>query len=448
MIVKIFDSGVSHGESPINYLLGSDRERKKSELISGNPDLILKLINSSKFKKKYTSGVLSFQEPGISNEKILEVIHDFENFIFPSVSRSEYSFLWVSHSDKENERVELHFIIPNLNTLTGKRVQPYYYIRDFYAVNCWRTKINIEYNFSDPDDPIRHKNYKNKQHLHRSSEDIVLGIESMIAFKISEGHIKNRDDVVHILTEQGYFICYKNPDYLVISLFDGVCERKNLTKFKLESAPFKENFNYKESSNDFINFLRIKFAKTRLDRLERCHKYLKSYLDKKSAYFMLRNPSYINRLVPLDKYADVFNTLEVSNPRSNEINFGVSGNENIRDILAEANRVIRRAKSELDQAAEFSRKLAAYNSATREHASRRIESIRDSQSRNQELLKEYGKSLASLHEENSELTEKFAAHSGEIYERFKSINLIRRGDELYEKNLDWRPQEPSATPDI
>ncbi|WP_149022820.1 relaxase/mobilization nuclease domain-containing protein, partial [Salmonella enterica] len=37
---------------------------------------------------------------------------------------NQYSILWVEHQDKG--RLELNFVIPNMELQTGKRLQPYY----------------------------------------------------------------------------------------------------------------------------------------------------------------------------------------------------------------------------------------------------------------------------------------------------------------------------------
>ena len=67
MIFKIFNRGRSRGEGPINYLLGekflSDGIiREGATVLSGDAYLSQELINSSNFAKRYTAGVLSFEE--------------------------------------------------------------------------------------------------------------------------------------------------------------------------------------------------------------------------------------------------------------------------------------------------------------------------------------------------------------------------------------------------
>ena len=72
MLVKIFSRGKGSGNAPINYLLGNDymREgklRAGARIVSGNPVITQAMINSSNFARRYTAGVLSFEE-GVSTE--------------------------------------------------------------------------------------------------------------------------------------------------------------------------------------------------------------------------------------------------------------------------------------------------------------------------------------------------------------------------------------------
>ncbi|MGK3325838.1 hypothetical protein ACSLPB_29600, partial [Escherichia coli] len=41
----------------------------------------------------------------------------------PGLEKNQYSILWVEHQDKG--RLELNFVIPNMELQTGKRLQPY-----------------------------------------------------------------------------------------------------------------------------------------------------------------------------------------------------------------------------------------------------------------------------------------------------------------------------------
>lgn len=71
MLLKIFSRGKGSGDAPINYLLGSDYMasgmnkgalRSGARIISGNPAITQAMIDSSNFARRYTAGVLSFEE--------------------------------------------------------------------------------------------------------------------------------------------------------------------------------------------------------------------------------------------------------------------------------------------------------------------------------------------------------------------------------------------------
>lgn len=148
MIVSFFSRGTGGGSGPVDYLVGKERNRDKAEVLAGDVDETVALIDSSPYTKKYTSGVLSFEEAGITEEQKREVMKSFEECLFPSLDNDQYNVLWVEHADKG--RVELNFVIPNIELTTGKRLQPYYHAADGKRVDAWRTIQNLTHGFSDP----------------------------------------------------------------------------------------------------------------------------------------------------------------------------------------------------------------------------------------------------------------------------------------------------------
>lgn len=92
MITKIFDSGTSNGQAPVNYLLGDTDHTGQirpvqPELVIGNPNTTIDLINSIDRKFKYTSGVLSFRyEEKPTQKQQLEIINDFRKSFMPGLS--------------------------------------------------------------------------------------------------------------------------------------------------------------------------------------------------------------------------------------------------------------------------------------------------------------------------------------------------------------------------
>ncbi len=211
MLVKIFSRGKGSGNAPINYLLGEDymsegKLRAGARIVSGNPVLTQAMIDSSNFARRYTAGVLSFEEApdAISEAEKQAIIQDFEKAMFAGMAHDRYNVLWVEHTDKINPktgkpRLELNFLIPNTELYTGKRLQPYYYAQDAKYFRAWQTLTNNRFKLSDPDD-VSHARlvnpYDSNQSPKKSHKSLKQQIEAYLHFKLMSGKLKKRDDVV------------------------------------------------------------------------------------------------------------------------------------------------------------------------------------------------------------------------------------------------------------
>ena len=89
MIVKFHARGVGRGSGPVDYLLGPQRDREGATLDRGDPGLIEALIDSSPYAKKYTSGVLSFQEADLPREDKDKLMDSFERALLPGLDRDQ-----------------------------------------------------------------------------------------------------------------------------------------------------------------------------------------------------------------------------------------------------------------------------------------------------------------------------------------------------------------------
>ncbi|ECT9455124.1 relaxase/mobilization nuclease domain-containing protein [Salmonella enterica subsp. enterica serovar Nima] len=111
MIVKFHPRGSGGGSGPVDYLLGKERNREGATVLQGKPEEVRELIDASPYAKKYTSGVLSFEESDLAPGQREKLMESFERVLMPGLDKDQYSVLWVEHSDKR--RVELNFLIPN-----------------------------------------------------------------------------------------------------------------------------------------------------------------------------------------------------------------------------------------------------------------------------------------------------------------------------------------------
>uniref|UniRef100_UPI00301DBC63 relaxase/mobilization nuclease domain-containing protein n=1 Tax=Salmonella enterica TaxID=28901 RepID=UPI00301DBC63 len=124
MIVTFHPRGPGGGAGPVDYLLGNDRNRDGASVLQGTPEEVRELIHPSPYAKKYTYGVLTFAEQDVPPDQREKLMASYERVLMPGLDKDQYSVLWVEHQDKG--RLELNFLIPNTELLSGKRLQPYY----------------------------------------------------------------------------------------------------------------------------------------------------------------------------------------------------------------------------------------------------------------------------------------------------------------------------------
>lgn len=221
MIVKFLgNKGGGSAGATIDYLLGKDRDRPGAVLLSGDPELTQRLADNLDFQNRYTVGVLSFEELEIEAHQKEKIMQSFEETLLAGLERDQYDITWIEHTDKG--RLELNFVIPNVELSTGKRLQPYFDQADRPLVENWKQVTNFEHGLTDPYAPEKAQAIKtlNSQNLPQSVKEIKDQIGTAIAEQISNGNIRNRQDVVETLKGAGFEIAretdrsisIKNPD--------------------------------------------------------------------------------------------------------------------------------------------------------------------------------------------------------------------------------------------
>lgn len=202
MLVKIHSRGQGGGSGPVDYLLGKDRERELAFVLRGNPEQTKELIDSLSFKRNYTSGVLSFEEADLPDHKKQELMNELERHLMSGLGANQYECLWIEHRDKG--RLELNFLIPNVELVTGKRLQPYFDRVDRSRNDAFQTYMNGKYQLSDPNDPSKNRIMSYAADLpddkHKMAEHITNGLMHMV----TAGEISNRNDIIKSLNNNGF----------------------------------------------------------------------------------------------------------------------------------------------------------------------------------------------------------------------------------------------------
>ena len=204
MIVDFFRHGSGLSKGCLDYLLGEDREREHAQVLNGDVELTAQLIDSSPFAKKYTSGCLSFYEHDLSDQDKQKIMQNFEECLFPGLDKDQYQILWVQHQDKINQdtgetRLELNFVIPNVELSTGKRLQPFYAPVDLDRVDLFKQITNTEHSLYDPDDPEHRQLFLNKKNLPKDIKDFKEQLHQRVYRAVANGEVADRQELVQWL---------------------------------------------------------------------------------------------------------------------------------------------------------------------------------------------------------------------------------------------------------
>lgn len=221
MIVKFFkNSGGGSANATMNYLLGKENDREGARLLSGDPELTKRLSDSLSFQNRYTVGVLSFEEVNLPDDDKRAIMESFEGSLLAGLDKDQYNMTWIEHTDKE--RLELNFVIANVELTTGKRLQPYFDRVDRPLVENWKQVTNHEYGLTDPHDPDKAQAVKtlNRQNLPKEVQQVKAQIGQAISHQIEQGNITDRKGVIDTLEQAGFEIArttdksisIKNPD--------------------------------------------------------------------------------------------------------------------------------------------------------------------------------------------------------------------------------------------
>lgn len=247
MIVEFFRYGAGLSKGPLDYFLGKKRDREHAKILSGNEQEVAGLIDSSPFAKKYTSGCLSFYESDLSDEAKRKIMADFEHCLFPGMSSDQYRVLWIEHRDKINEetgerRLELNFLIPNTEILTGNRLQPFYHEADLPRVDLFKKIINFEHQLHDPDDPMFRQDIKTKKSLPKNTADIKRVLDVAARKQIEGGFITDRESMKKWLTALGLEITGVKPNS--ISIRNPHNDDEKSRPIRLTGAIYEQNFRF------------------------------------------------------------------------------------------------------------------------------------------------------------------------------------------------------------
>ena len=250
MIVQFFRYGNGLSKGPLDYLLGKDRDRDYAKVLQGDVSEVSGLIDTSPYAKKYTSGCLSFYEHDLSDQDKQKIMQDFEQALFPGMDQSQYRVLWIEHQDKLNEetgerRLELNFLIPNVEILTGKRLQPYYDKADRPRIDLFKKITNYEYQLHDADDPLYRQAVTTAKNLPKTVNEIKETLDIEATRAVESGLITDRQSMKKWLLDLGLEVTRETKKSLSIK---NPNDDEKSRPIRLTGAIYEQDFRLTETS--------------------------------------------------------------------------------------------------------------------------------------------------------------------------------------------------------
>ncbi len=231
MLMKVFPHGTGEGDKPSCYLVRPDypgRDTAPPQVLRGNPAVTRALIDSIDRRWKFTSGVLSWHpDEKICEEQEEEVMDAFERVAFAGLEADQRNILWVRHTHAGHH--ELHFLIPRLELSSGKDFNacPPGWQKDF---DVFRDLFNWREGWTRPDDLARARDELPKKadlfkarmarwgrEIRESDRDRAKEvIHAFLKEKVTQGLVRNREDILSALKEQGLSINREGRDYISV----------------------------------------------------------------------------------------------------------------------------------------------------------------------------------------------------------------------------------------
>ncbi|WP_426097940.1 plasmid mobilization relaxase MbeA [Hafnia paralvei] len=282
MIVKFHPRGRGSGAGPVDYLLGKDRQRDGASVLQGKPEEVRELIDASPYAKKYTSGVLSFAEQDLPPGQREKLMASFERVLMPGLDKDQYSVLWVEHQDKG--RLELNFLIPNTELLTGRRLQPYYDRADRPRIDAWQTIVNGRLGLHDPNAPENRRALVTPSALPETKQEAAQAITRGLLALASSGELKTRQDVTEALESAGFEVVRTTKSSISIADPDG---GRNI---RLKGAIYEQSFNAGEGLRAEIESAAADYRRDAESRIQRAREVCQSGTERKREENQRRHP--------------------------------------------------------------------------------------------------------------------------------------------------------------
>lgn len=262
-----------------------DGKRLGAEVLRGDIDNQALLIDSLDFKQKYTSGCLSFTESAdqVTQAQKEQLMDSFEETIRAGLGVDRVAVSWIEHRDKG--RLELNFVYANVDLEHGRAFQPYVHSVDKRRVNAWKDMQNIEYGFSDPNDPANKRLMGQRDNLPRDVKEARQAITDGLQALVKEGVITSRSDVLQSLTDAGFEIARQTDKAISIKNPDPESKRN----IRLTGGLYERDFNFSREVQNTVETASNEYRAGATERYNAAKQLYDSEIERKRDYHQGRH---------------------------------------------------------------------------------------------------------------------------------------------------------------
>ncbi|MBB2932466.1 relaxase/mobilization nuclease domain-containing protein [Paraburkholderia silvatlantica] len=256
----------------VSYVLSNtnwkgEARPNKPEILKGNSDITIlagdlsEELRKTETSSRIVSGTIAFKSgENISKQQMLELIDRFEDTFFGNM-KNRVAPLYVLHD--EGDKKHIHYIIPKICLESNKSYDPMPPDRGKSTktadlMKAFSSLENHNLGFSQVErKPLKpsHTKTEHKSKAHREHSNFYASIFKELKSKetfekacldlVKSGDVKNRDELITFLKDQGYDFSRIGKDYLSVVNPDG----RNI---RLKGGIFAEGAAYKEQVKEAI----------------------------------------------------------------------------------------------------------------------------------------------------------------------------------------------------
>ena len=225
--------GTGAGAGPVDYFLDDkayDRQLGEwyqrdplPEVIEGDPQTMVRMIDALPYAHKYTSGVLSFTEADTArlhtlegthfHEAVYDITARFKDMLFAGIEEEHRHILIVAQMHLD--RLELHYVTPRCNYETDRAWNPAPPgKKKFEHMDAFVDLVNVKYGLDDPRSPLRARAIDSPDWLPDGEKYTREKLHGIFTRAVIDGVIESRTGLLELSKKAGFEITRVGKDYV------------------------------------------------------------------------------------------------------------------------------------------------------------------------------------------------------------------------------------------